>query len=167
MLIICTPHSYPSIHWAALIPATIFLGMSFTLVFISFLSYLIEVYLMYSASALAANTILRSAVGAAFPMFVSQSVFFVFALHPRRTRLLPSKLTFVLPTVFSRLGVNWACTLIGCIALLIAPAPFIFYKFGAKIRGSSKFAPCLDIGMKERVERELAEGKKEEKSETV
>lgn len=59
-------------HWAVPAVSTIFLGMSFTLVFISFLSYLIEVYLMYSASALAANTMLRSAVGAAFPLFTSQ-----------------------------------------------------------------------------------------------
>ena len=67
--------------------STVFLGMSFTLVFISFLSYLsasfvfvartelmsaVECYLMYSASALAANTIVRSAVGAAFPLFTDQ-----------------------------------------------------------------------------------------------
>ncbi|ORY88386.1 major facilitator superfamily domain-containing protein [Leucosporidium creatinivorum] len=118
--------NYASVHWAVPAVATIFIGMSFTLVFISFLSYLIEVYLMYSASALAANTILRSA-------FTSQ--------------------------MFARLGVNWACTLIGCIALLIAPSPFIFYKFGPRIRGSSKFAPCLDIAMRERVEREMEEEK--------
>lgn len=100
-------------------------------VFISFLSYLIEVYLMYSASALAANTIVRSAVGAAFPLFTTQ--------------------------MYTRLGVNWASTLIAGIGLLIAPSPFIFYKFGARIRGASKFAPCLDIGMRERVEREERE----------
>lgn len=40
--------NYPSVHWAVPAVATIVVGMSFTLVFISFLSYLIEVYLMYS-----------------------------------------------------------------------------------------------------------------------
>lgn len=75
---------YPSIHWAVPAVATIFIGMSFTLVFISFLTYLVEVYLMvrssqwltrervtdldrsapqYSASALSGNTVVRSAVG--------------------------------------------------------------------------------------------------------
>lgn len=67
--------------------------------------------------------------------------------------------------MFARLGVNWACTLIGCIALLIAPSPFVFYKYGSKIRGSSKYAPCLDIAMRERVEREMAEEKGHRKEE--
>lgn len=71
-------HSYASVHWAVPAVSTIFIGMSFTLVFISFLSYLIEVYLMYSASALAANTIIRSAVGAAFPL-----VRLLFTYHTR------------------------------------------------------------------------------------
>lgn len=69
--------------------------------------------------------------------------------------------------MFARLGVNWACTLIGGIAILIAPSPFIFYYYGDRIRGSSKFAPCLDIGMRERVEREMAEEKGEKKAEGV
>lgn len=41
-----TRSDYPSIHWAVPAVATIFIGMSFTLVFISFLTYLVEVYLM-------------------------------------------------------------------------------------------------------------------------
>ena len=41
------------------------------------------------------------------------------------------------------MGVNWACTLIGCIALLFLPSPFLFYKYGARIRAHSKFAPCI------------------------
>ncbi|POV94904.1 hypothetical protein PSHT_15959 [Puccinia striiformis] len=41
-----------------------------TSVFISFQSYLVDVYLMYAASALAATTIFRSAVGASFPLFM-------------------------------------------------------------------------------------------------
>lgn len=65
--------------------------------------------------------------------------------------------------MFARLGVNWACTLIGGLALLISPSPFIFYKYGARIRGSSKFAPCLDIAMRERVEREMGEEKERRK----
>ena len=35
-------------------------------------AYLIDTYMMYAASALAANTIVRSAVGAAFPLFTVQ-----------------------------------------------------------------------------------------------
>ncbi|KAK4048782.1 hypothetical protein OIV83_004548 [Microbotryomycetes sp. JL201] len=120
--------NYPSIHWAAPACATIVVGMSFTLVFISLLSYIVEVYLMYSASALAANTILRSVIGGAFPLFTT--------------------------IMYKNLGVNWASTLLALIALVITPAPFIFYRHGARIRGASRFAPCLDIAMRERVELE-------------
>ena len=45
--------------------------------------------------------------------------------------------------MFERLGINWACTLIGFCALLLAPSPFLFYKYGARIRAKSKFSPCL------------------------
>jgi MFS transporter, DHA1 family, multidrug resistance protein len=71
---------------------------------------------MYSASAFAANMMVRSAVGAAFPLFTSQ--------------------------MFEEMGVNWASTLIGGAALLLAPMPFVFYKYGSRIRQKSKFAPC-------------------------
>jgi DHA1 family multidrug resistance protein-like MFS transporter len=78
---------------------------------------MVDTYLMYAASALAANTIIRSAVGAAFPLFTTQ--------------------------MFRGLGIGWACTLIGIIAAVLAPIPFLFYAYGARIRGSSKFAPCV------------------------
>ena len=39
------------------------------------ISYIIDVYLVASASALAANTVIRSAVGAGFPVCI--------VLHPR------------------------------------------------------------------------------------
>ena len=38
--------NYPSVPWYVPALATIMLGASFSLVFISFLSYLVEVYLM-------------------------------------------------------------------------------------------------------------------------
>ncbi|KAK4700986.1 hypothetical protein P7C70_g5253, partial [Phenoliferia sp. Uapishka_3] len=125
--------NFASIHWIVPEIAAVFLGASFTLVFISFLSYLIETYLLYAASALAASTIIRSSFGAAFPLFTNQ--------------------------MFAKLGVGWACSLIGLIALIIFPAPFIFYKYGSSIRDGSSFAPCLDLAMAERVEREELEEK--------
>lgn len=72
---------------------------------------------MYAASAFAANMIVRSAVGAAFPLFTTH--------------------------MFEGMGVNWASTLIGGVAVLLAPMPFIFYKYGPRIRQKSKFAPCI------------------------
>lgn len=36
-------------------------------------------------------------------------------------------------------------TFLGCISALAIPMPFIFYKYGKKIRAKSKFAPAPDI----------------------
>lgn len=43
--------------------------------------------------------------------------------------------------MFKYMGVNWACTLLGCIAAVLAPVPFIFIKYGARIRAKSKWVP--------------------------
>lgn len=59
---------YVAVPWYVPALALVPIGMSFTLVFISLLSYIVDCYTVYAASALAANTILRSAVGAAFPL---------------------------------------------------------------------------------------------------
>ncbi|CDO78123.1 hypothetical protein BN946_scf184725.g2 [Trametes cinnabarina] len=110
---------YHSIHWIVPAIATVPIGASVALVFNSFLAYLIDTYLQYSASAFSANAMVRSCVGAAFPLFTVQ--------------------------MFRKLGINWACTLIGFCALLLAPSPFLFYKYGTWVRTKSKFSPCLDL----------------------
>jgi len=51
-----------------------------------------------------------------------------------------------------QLGINWASTLIGLISLALAPIPFLFFKYGARIRTRSTFAPCIDL----RIAKELA-----------
>jgi DHA1 family multidrug resistance protein-like MFS transporter len=71
-----------------------------------------------AASVFAANTIIRSAVGAAFPLFSKQ--------------------------MFVNLGVQWAGTLLGCLALIMIPIPLAFIKWGPALRKKSKFAPILD-----------------------
>lgn len=40
------------------------------------------------------------------------------------------------------MGINWAATLIAGFSLLLAAVPFIFYKYGPRIRSGSSFAPC-------------------------
>ncbi|KAA1111700.1 hypothetical protein PGT21_008930 [Puccinia graminis f. sp. tritici] len=129
--------AYAAVPWWVPALPTVLLGITFTSVFISFQSYLVDVYLMYAASALAATTIFRSAVGAAFPLFMRQM------LHG--------------------MGTQWACTLIGCFSLVLLPIPFIFYKHGAKLRVGSHFAPALDVKMRARV----AEEEAEENSKTI
>lgn len=70
---------------------------------------------MFAASAIAANTFLRSLAGAGFPMFSQY--------------------------MFASLHVNWAGTLLGCVAFCLVPIPVAFYFYGAKIRQKSAFAP--------------------------
>lgn len=70
---------------------------------------------MYAASALAANTVARSAAGAAAPLFTNY--------------------------MFDALGVGPGGSLIAGVGCLLAPAPFLFYKYGRAIRERSKFAP--------------------------
>ncbi|KAJ6449964.1 MFS polyamine transporter [Mycena sanguinolenta] len=111
--------NYDSVKWYVPTLGAIPVGMGFALIFTSCLSYLVETYLMYSASAFAANTICRSLAGAVFPLFTLQ--------------------------MFNKLGTNWAMTLLGGISLIMAPSPFLFYRYGAIIRQRSKFAPCIDL----------------------
>lgn len=86
-------------------------------IFLQSLNYLVDAYLMFAASAIAGNTFLRSLCGAGFPLFARQ--------------------------MFEGMGIQWASTLLGCVAIVLAPIPFIFYKYGAKIRAKSAYAPTF------------------------
>ena len=80
-------------------------------IFLQALNYLVDAYLMFAASAIAGNTFLRSLAGAGFPLFSQY--------------------------MFKALGVNWAGTLLGCVALCLVPIPVCFYIYGEKIRRKS------------------------------
>lgn len=70
---------------------------------------------MYAASAIAVNTVARSACGAAAPLFTNY--------------------------MFEALGIGGGGSLIGGVATVLAVIPFAFYKYGERIRIRSKFAP--------------------------
>jgi DHA1 family multidrug resistance protein-like MFS transporter len=105
---------FNSVHWIVPTIAGTFLATSILLIFVGFINYLVDVYITYAASAVAANTILRSACGAAAPLFTQY--------------------------MFNTLGVGGGGSLIGGVAVLLAPIPFIFYRYGARIRRRSSFA---------------------------
>lgn len=42
--------------------------------------------------------------------------------------------------MYEGIGVHWTMTLLGCIAVLLAPAPLLFWKYGAKLRERSPYA---------------------------
>ncbi|EKV11002.1 MFS multidrug transporter, putative [Penicillium digitatum PHI26] len=106
------------IHWMAPTASGIVTGFGIYVIFLQCFNYLIDSYLTFAASVFAANTIIRSAVGAAFPLFSKQ--------------------------MFVNLGVQWAATLLGCLALIMIPIPLLFIKWGPALRKKSKFAPILE-----------------------
>ncbi|KAL3488393.1 major facilitator superfamily domain-containing protein [Aspergillus germanicus] len=103
-----------SIHWISPIAASVFIGFGILCIFLPCFNYLIDAYLPLAASAVAANIILRSAVAATFPLFSKQ--------------------------MFANLGVQWAATLLGCLAAVMIPIPFAFRRFGGRLRGRSRLA---------------------------
>lgn len=109
---------YNSEHWAVPTVAGTFLAMSILLIFVVFINYIVDTYTAYAASALAANTVLRSACAAASPLFTDY--------------------------MFNALGVGGAASLIGAVGVLLMPMPFIFYRYGAAIRSKSKFAVKIE-----------------------
>lgn len=70
---------------------------------------------MYAASAIAANTVVRSAAGSAAPLFTNQ--------------------------MFTALGIGPGGSVVGAVGVLLAIIPFLFYRYGEKIRAKSRFAP--------------------------
>ncbi|KAL9108785.1 MAG: hypothetical protein Q9227_006442 [Pyrenula ochraceoflavens] len=106
-----------SIHWIVPTLSGLLTGFGLLSIFLQLLNYIIDAYLMFAASAIAANTFLRSLAGAGFPLFAMQ--------------------------MFNALGVNWSGTLLGCVAAVMCPIPVGFWLYGAKIRRRSKFAPTM------------------------
>lgn len=110
--------SYPSISfWSPLVAGGMF-GCAMYTIFLGLMVYMTEVYLFSAASAIAANTVVRSAFGVGFPMFGTG--------------------------MYHNLGPQWATTILAFIALAMFPMPFILVKYGKKLRGMSKFAQTMD-----------------------
>jgi len=61
--------SFPTLHWIGFILAGVPFGLAQILLFLSIMNYLADCYLQYAASALAANSLLRSVLGATFPLW--------------------------------------------------------------------------------------------------
>ncbi|KAI5477609.1 hypothetical protein MNV49_006096 [Pseudohyphozyma bogoriensis] len=110
--------SYPSISIASPILAIVLLGACVLWIFLGVFNYLIDTYLMNAASALAINTVCRSAFGAGFPLFATQ--------------------------MYNKLSTPGATGLLAGIATVFIPVPFVLYRYGKKIRMMSKNAIIID-----------------------
>jgi hypothetical protein len=76
--------------------------------FLPIVTYLVDCYPVYAASAVAANTVFRSLAGALLPLAG--------------------------PRMYQSLGLGWGNTLLGFISLALIPVPLLMYKFGGKLR---------------------------------
>ncbi|CAF1377491.1 unnamed protein product [Adineta steineri] len=106
--------NYSSIHFIVPILAIVPFGFGIVLVFVALINYMIDTYTIYAATVMAANSILRSLFGAAFPLFTAR--------------------------MFRNLGIQWAASIAGFLALLCLPLPYIFWKYGEVIRAWSKYS---------------------------
>lgn len=125
----CSP---ASIHWIVPLLAGIPFGAGNTGVFIYASNYLTYSYGMYAASALAGNSVIRSVLGGVLPLVGSY--------------------------MYAGLGPNWSGTLLGLLEVAIVPIPFIFYKYGHRIRMKS----TLIVRMQE--DKKKLEGKRARKT---
>jgi hypothetical protein len=59
--------------------------------------------------------------------------------------------------MFNKLGVDWAGSLLGFLAVIFLPIPFLFYKYGERLRKHSSYAvrqyppspPCVFANVKQ------------------
>ena len=61
-----------SIHWIVPVIATAFIGGGFNIIFQMCINFLVDTYTIYAASAVSANTILRSVLAGAFPLIAKR-----------------------------------------------------------------------------------------------
>ncbi|PNY24112.1 MFS-type transporter [Tolypocladium capitatum] len=102
------------VHWVVPIIGSSLFGAGIVLEFLSLMNYLIDSYVVFAASVLAANSILRSLFGAIFPLFTAY--------------------------MYHDLGIHWASSVPAFLALVCVPFPFLFYKYGAGIRAKCQYA---------------------------
>ena len=104
---------YASVHYIVPIIGTAFFGFGIILVFSGIFTFLVEAYPLYAASALSANSFARSSFAAAFPLFGVQ--------------------------MYEKLGYHWATTLLALLTLVMAPFPYVFFVYGKRLRGKSRY----------------------------
>ncbi|KAA1468797.1 MFS general substrate transporter [Dentipellis sp. KUC8613] len=111
--------SYPSIsYWSPMLAGGL-MGLGIFCIFLSLFNYVIDTYLFVAASALASLTVVRSVFSAVFPLFARQ--------------------------MFDAMNPRWASTLLGFIALLLMPIPFVFQRYGPYLRSKSKYVPVKPV----------------------
>lgn len=104
----------PSISiWSSLGACFVF-GMIIIAIYVSSYEYIIDSYGDHAAIGLASITIVRYLVAGGMAM----------AARP----------------MYEGIGTHWTMTLLGCIAVILLPAPLLFWRYGRKLRSRSPYA---------------------------
>ncbi|KAL4943041.1 hypothetical protein BDV06DRAFT_221647 [Aspergillus oleicola] len=111
----CQPST---IHWLVPILAGVPFGAGNACVFIYATNYLARSYGIYTASALSGNMFFRSLVGACLPLAG--------------------------PSMYEKLGLNWASTFLGIVEAVCISIPVIFYFYGHRIRRASPLIQAME-----------------------
>ena len=96
------------VHWIVPLIGSAIYGFGQLAVFLCIMSYLIDAFGMYAASALAANTAVRSIFGAVLPLAEAR--------------------------IYSILGYGWGNSLLGFIVLALVPTPILLNRYGETLR---------------------------------
>ncbi len=110
----------PSVHWFGPTFAGGMFGCAMLLIFMAGVAYMVDAYLAVAASAMAANSFLRSLFAAVFPLFTLQ--------------------------MFNALGAPWSLGLLAFVSLAASPIPFAFMVLGSRIRERSSYATSYKPG---------------------
>lgn len=105
--------TYPSVHWIVPILGTVVFGIGISFIFTSVFTYTTHAYRPVAASAMAANSFCRSSWAASFPLFAKQ--------------------------MYDGMTPAGASAFLAGLNVLMIPVPFVFYKYGKKIRANSQF----------------------------
>ncbi|KAK0535172.1 hypothetical protein OC842_002401 [Tilletia horrida] len=105
--------TYESVPWIVPIIASIPLGTGIALSYVAIFTHTVDAYRPVAASAMGANSVTRSCFAAAFPLFSE--------------------------AMYHRLGTVGATALLGGLATLMIPIPFLFYKYGPQLRARGRF----------------------------
>jgi multidrug resistance protein len=105
--------TFYKVHYIVPIVATAFIGLGNLTAMMTIQTYLVDAFTVHAASAIAANTVLRSIFGAVLPL---------------------SGLS-----MYDALGLGWGNSLLGFISLAFIPVPIFFRFYGERIRTSKKF----------------------------
>ncbi|KAI0875592.1 major facilitator superfamily domain-containing protein [Hypoxylon argillaceum] len=121
--------SLPPTHWAIPIAFGIPFGLGNSFSFIYGSNYLAGAYGIYAASALAGNAVTRSLLGGLLPLAG--------------------------PKLYAALTPQWASTFLGLLEVALIPIPFVFWRYGERIRAKSPAIRNLREDQ-ERIERRAA-----------